>query len=82
MTQASARRGSSVAFYLGVAGAVGILALLLYFHSIHLIVYLPFLFLLACPFLHMFMHRGHGGHAGYASHDSRDSTSSSGSWTP
>jgi len=26
---------------------------------------LPFLFLLACPLMHMFMHRGHGGHGGH-----------------
>jgi hypothetical protein len=25
---------------------------------------LPFLILLACPFLHFFMHKGHGGHGG------------------
>lgn len=24
--------------------------------------YLPFLLLLACPLMHVFMHRGHGGH--------------------
>lgn len=24
--------------------------------------YLPYLILLACPLLHVFMHRGHGGH--------------------
>ena len=31
-------------------------------HRAHVFGYLPFLLLLACPFLHMFMHRGHGGH--------------------
>jgi len=29
-------------------------------HRAHLIAYLPFLVLLACPLMHMFMHRGHG----------------------
>jgi hypothetical protein len=24
--------------------------------------YLPYLFFLACPLMHLFMHRGHGGH--------------------
>lgn len=24
--------------------------------------YLPYLLLLACPFMHFFMHHGHGGH--------------------
>lgn len=31
-------------------------------HRAHLFGALPFLFLLACPLLHMFMHRGHGSH--------------------
>ena len=33
-------------------------------HQAHVFGYLPFLLLLACVFLHMFMHGGHGGHAG------------------
>lgn len=31
-------------------------------HRAHALGYLPFLLLLACPLLHMFMHKGHGGH--------------------
>ena len=31
-------------------------------HQAHVFGYWPFLLLLACPFLHMFMHGGHGGH--------------------
>ena len=31
-------------------------------HRAHLVQYLPFLLLLACPLLHMF--HGHGGHGG------------------
>lgn len=31
-------------------------------HRAHVFGILPFLLLLACPLLHMFMHRGHGGH--------------------
>jgi hypothetical protein len=31
-------------------------------HRAHLLGVLPFLFLLACPLLHLFMHGGHGGH--------------------
>jgi hypothetical protein len=34
-------------------------------HRVHLLGYLPFLFLLACPLLHMTMHGGHGGHGGH-----------------
>ena len=29
---------------------------------------LPFLLLLACPLMHVFMHRGHGGHGGHGGH--------------
>ena len=38
-------------------------------HRAHLWGWLPFLILLACPFLHMF---GHGGHAGHGAHDDRE----------
>jgi len=31
-------------------------------HRTHVFGILPYLLLLACPFLHMFMHRGHGKH--------------------
>jgi len=31
-------------------------------HRAHLLGVLPFLLLLACPLMHLFMHRGHGGH--------------------
>jgi len=31
-------------------------------HGAHVIPYLPWLLLLACPLLHVFMHHGHGGH--------------------
>ncbi len=33
-------------------------------HGAHVFGILPFLLLLACPFLHYFMHGGHGGHSG------------------
>ncbi len=48
---------------------IGFLAIGGYFlvteHRAHIataIPYLPFLFLLACPLMHIFMHGGHGGH--------------------
>lgn len=41
-------------------------------HRAHVFGYLPFLLLLACPLLHMFMHRGHGGHGGSGSTQSTD----------
>jgi hypothetical protein len=31
-------------------------------HLAHLIPILPWLFLLLCPLMHLFMHGGHGGH--------------------
>jgi len=31
-------------------------------HRAHAFGILPFLFILACPLLHLFMHGGHGGH--------------------
>ena len=31
-------------------------------HRAHLLGVLPYLIFLACPLIHLFMHRGHGGH--------------------
>ena len=43
-------------------------------HRAHLWGFLPFLILLACPFMHMFMHHGHG-HGGHGHpHGQRRST--------
>lgn len=36
--------------------------LLLTEHRAHLLGILPYLILLACPLMHLFMHHGHGGH--------------------
>jgi hypothetical protein len=33
-------------------------------HRAHVLPFLPWLILLACPLLHIFMHGGHGGHGG------------------
>ena len=42
-------------------------------HRAHLFGLLPFLLLLACPLLHLFMHGGHGsGHGGHRRPDERD----------
>ena len=38
-------------------------------HKVHLLGALPWLILLACPFIHMFMHGGHGNHGGHNHHD-------------
>lgn len=43
--------------------ALGILGYFLIIeHREHVLPFLPFLFLLACPFMHMFMHKGHNHH--------------------
>ena len=42
-------------------GALGVIAYyLLTEHRQHVIAYLPYLILAACPLMHVFMHRGHG----------------------
>jgi hypothetical protein len=45
---------------LGLIGAVSYF--LLMEHSDHVWQYLPYVILLACPFMHMFMHKGHYHH--------------------
>ncbi|MEX2650308.1 MAG: DUF2933 domain-containing protein [Alphaproteobacteria bacterium] len=42
-------------------------------HAIAGLSYLPFLLLLACPLMHIFMHGGHGGHDGGHDHGDGDS---------
>jgi len=37
-------------------------------HRAHTFGVLPFLLLLACPLLHVFMHGGHRGHGGHGRH--------------
>ena len=48
---------------------VAFLAIAVFFlvteHRAHLFGALPFLLLLACPLMHMFMHHGHGAHGGH-----------------
>jgi hypothetical protein len=39
-------------------------------HRAHVVQYLPFVLILACPLLHLF--HGHGGHAGHGGHDEKD----------
>jgi len=37
-------------------------------HRVHLLGVLPWLLILACPLMHIFMHGGHGGHGGHGQH--------------
>lgn len=39
-------------------------------HRQHLFALLPYLILLLCPLMHLFMHHGHGGHSHHS--DTRD----------
>ena len=52
---------------------LGALATYLYYseHRAHFLGALPFLLLLSCPLMHLFMHRGHGGHGRHGSHAAR-----------
>lgn len=38
-------------------------------HWAHVLGVLPYLLILACPLMHIFMHRGHGGHGGHHGHE-------------
>ena len=53
----------------GLFGIVGIFFLLAE-HRAHVLPFLPWLFLAACPLMHMFMHHGHGHGHGHP-HDSQ-----------
>lgn len=37
-------------------------------HRAHLLGWLPWLIVLACPLMHLFMHGGHGRHGGHGGH--------------
>jgi len=53
--------------FIGFAIIAG--ALLFTEHRAHVFGVLIWLPLLACPFMHLFMHHGHGGHGGHAAHE-------------
>lgn len=55
--------GSRYSIGLVVLGAIATYFLLSE-HRAHVFATLPFLLLLACPLMHIFMHHGHGGHGG------------------
>lgn len=44
------------------------LVLIAYEHRVHVLGILPWLLILACPLMHLFMHHGHGGHGGHSGH--------------
>ncbi|PWU18867.1 MAG: hypothetical protein C5B49_06545 [Bdellovibrio sp.] len=54
---------SSNLYQIGKWGAIAIIGFFLITeHTAHVIQVLPYLLLLACPLMHIFMHHGHGGH--------------------
>ena len=63
---ANPRRGSGglLKILTITAFAAGLAYLFFGEHRVHLLGWLPFLFLLACPLLHLTMHSGHGRHGG------------------
>jgi Protein of unknown function (DUF2933) len=68
----SSRSNLVLVAFLGIAGFY-----LITEHRAHVFGVLPFLILLACPLMHVFMHRGHGGHgdeSGPAGHDHGNKT--------
>ena len=60
--------GSRASLGLIVLGAIAAFFLLAE-HRAHVFGALPFLLLLACPLMHLFMHHGHGGHGSHAGAD-------------
>lgn len=59
--------------------ALGLIAAATYFllveHRQHVWQFLPYLILLACPFMHMFMHHGHGHqHSGEDKHQDKEAS--------
>ncbi len=73
------RDRESPSFWASPAGwvAMGFIGVAGYFliteHAAHIVPFLPWLLLLACPLMHLFMHHGHhGGHDHGARSDAED----------
>jgi hypothetical protein len=64
--------GSGKTWTLYRIGTWGALGILIYFllteHQAHVIQFLPYIILLACPLMHIFMHKGHGHHGANSDH--------------
>lgn len=58
--------GNKKRFDLYQIGKWGAIAIIVYYllteHRAHVFAFLPYLIILACPLMHLFMHGGHGGH--------------------
>lgn len=64
---------SSRAFLVFLGFAAIAVVLLWEEHKAHILGAIPYLFLLACPLLHVFMHGGHGGHSDQGARSDQDS---------
>ena len=65
-------KSRSVTSLLAWIGAAGFVAILFKDHALHVSRVLPFLFLMACPLLHVFHHGGHANHEGGTSHKAHE----------
>lgn len=59
-----------------LAIAIVIGGYLVIWHGAHVAAALPFMVILACPLMHMFMHGGHGHHRGHGTENVSPPTSS------
>ena len=74
------RRGPARSIFLAACWGLAAVAAayVLVAHKAHVIEYLPFALLLACPLMHIFMHGSHG-HLRHSAGDSSGGTASAGS---
>jgi hypothetical protein len=63
----TSRSGFVLLAFLAMGGV-----LLITEHAAHALGLLPFLFILACPLLHIFGHRGHGDHGAHSQSEGRN----------
>jgi hypothetical protein len=59
MASETSDRWSSISKTVFVGFCLIVATLVIYEHRLHVLGYLPFLLLLACPLMHVFMHHGH-----------------------
>ena len=77
MNTDSHHSGCSSATYKWVLGGLLVIAAFFLFteHRAHLFGILPYLLLLSCPLMHLFMHHGHGTHQHHADPDNHQASS-------
>lgn len=52
-----------------LAGAAVPLVWLAVNHKVHVWAFAPYLLILLCPLMHLFIHKGHGDHGDHSDHD-------------